>query len=115
MKNISAVDLRKLRETKDIVVINVLPPESFRGERVPGSINIPAQDNDNFERQVEAVGGGKDRGVVVYCASEECDASPKAAERLEQAGFTEIYDFTGGTREWGEEYELAPTRKAQAA
>jgi len=40
--------------------------------------------------------------VVVYCANAECDASPKAAERLEEAGFTDVVDYQGGTQSWEE-------------
>ena len=48
------------------------------------------------------VGGKKDKPIVVYCASTTCDASPKAARRLNEAGFSKVYDYEGGVKAWKE-------------
>ncbi|MCG5516796.1 MULTISPECIES: rhodanese-like domain-containing protein [unclassified Ectothiorhodospira] len=44
------------------------------------------------------VAGGKDRKIVVYCANFDCDASRKAAAKLDNTGFTDVLDYEGGTR-----------------
>lgn len=88
-----------LDKNKDVLVINVLPPEHFREHHIPDSMNIPVQDDD-FVEQVESAASSKDQKIVVYCANTECDASPKAARKLEDAGFTNICDYEGGMEEW---------------
>jgi len=101
MKSISRDDLKQMNETEheDFVLINVLSREAFNREHIRTSINIPV-DEPSFLEQVEALAGSKDRKIVVYCANFDCDASPKAAKKLEDAGFTEVYDYEGGTKDW---------------
>jgi rhodanese-related sulfurtransferase len=85
----------------DLVLINVLGQEPFEQAHIPGSYNIPVGERDFVER-VEDTVGNKHSKVVVYCASFECNASPTAARKLEQAGFSQVYDFEGGTKDWRE-------------
>jgi rhodanese-related sulfurtransferase len=102
MKTIEAQTLQKMQQdTPDLPVVNTLPEESFAATKIPGAVNIPGTSND-FVEQVEQQAGGKDRPVVVYCASAECDSSPKAAKRLEEAGFTQVFDFEAGAKGWQE-------------
>jgi rhodanese-related sulfurtransferase len=108
MKTISRDDLKKMNETEheDFVLINVLPRDAFNKEHIRTSINIPV-DEPSFLEQVEAVVGSKDRKIVVYCANFECDASPQAAKKLEDAGFTQVFDYEGGTKDWFEQKNAA--------
>ena len=102
MREINAHELRKLRDRKDnFLLLNVLQPEEFREEHISGSENIPVNDPE-FVKKATSTLGSKDKKVVVYCASTECDASEKATKMLEEAGFTNVYDFAGGMREWRE-------------
>jgi rhodanese-related sulfurtransferase len=36
----------------------------------------------------------------VYCASIDCHSSTDAAKKLDQAGFTNVYDYRGGAKAW---------------
>lgn len=92
---------RTMQSKHGIAVINVLDAEQYNKEHIPGTDNIP-QAAEDFVRRVEQKVGEKDRPVVVYCASTECDASPKAAKKLEDAGFQNVYDYEGGTKAWKE-------------
>jgi rhodanese-related sulfurtransferase len=49
---------------------------------------------------VEQEAGGKDKPVVVYCASQQCNSSEKAGNKLEAAGFTAVSRYTGGAAAW---------------
>lgn len=104
MQPISKDELRQMNEVNhdDFVLINVLPRDAFNKQHIRTSINIPF-DAEDFVELVEQVAGSKDRKIVVYCASHECDASPKAAKKLEDAGFSQVFDFEGGTKEWFED------------
>ena len=100
MQNISAQQLKDMMDKQpDLTLINVLDNEQFHMKNVPGSINVPVA-KDHFPEKVEKETGGKDAPVVVYCASMDCKASEKAAKELEEAGFTEVYDFVGGVKAW---------------
>lgn len=97
------------------VLVNVLGPEAFREERIPGSRNVPVTRDDLVER-VDRLAGGRDLPVVVYCASEDCDASPRAAGRLASAGYSAVYDYSGGLRAWtasGRAVESGPARASR--
>lgn len=108
MKPISRDDLKTMNETEheDFVLINVLPRETFNKQHIRTSINVPVADDD-FVRKVEEVVGDKNRKIVVYCANFDCDASPKAAQKLEDAGFTQVFDYEGGTEDWFEQKKAA--------
>lgn len=103
MHAISREDLKKMMhdENVDFVLINVLPADAFNQQHIRNSINMPLK-TQYFDRRVAEVVGNKERKVVVYCASFDCDASPKAATELEAEGFTDVYDYEGGTKDWFE-------------
>ena len=102
MQTINAKTLEeKTRSSEEVLVINTLDAEHFDKTHIPGSVNIP-QAADNFVSEVEKTAGRKDREIVVYCASESCDSSTKAAGKLNEAGFTNVKDFEGGAEGWKE-------------
>jgi rhodanese-related sulfurtransferase len=101
MQTLTVEEFRTRRAKEDPLVVNTLPEDAFRDAHIPESKNIPQSDPD-FEKRVAEIAGGKERPVVVYCASAECDSSPKAAKKLEQAGFRRVYDFEGGLKAWKE-------------
>ena len=102
MLPINRNELKEMNQShQDFVLINVLEQEQFNKEHIRTSINIPVGDDD-FVGKVKEVAGTKDRNVVVYCASFDCDASTKAAKKLEDAGFKCVFDYEGGTKDWME-------------
>jgi len=90
---------QKLDNNEDFTFLNVLPCEYYEKEHIPGSKNIP-YNSDDLEEQVEQMAGSKDAEIIVYCTNEDCPASDKAANRLMDAGFTNVKDFSGGMEEW---------------
>lgn len=106
MQSLTRDELKTMNEIRhdDFVLLNVLPPEDFNRRHIRTSINIP-NEREDFAEAVETVAGSKDRKVVVYCASFDCPASLNAARKLEEAGFTEVYDYEGGTSDWFERKE----------
>lgn len=108
MKTIDRETLKRMNEVEheDFVLINVLPREAFNERHIRTSINVPVALED-FAERVAAVAASKDRKIVVYCANFECDASPKAARKLEEAGFSKVHDYEGGTQDWFEQKQAA--------
>jgi rhodanese-related sulfurtransferase len=83
------------------VLINVLSEESFQksnGLRLPGSYWIP---NAEVDRKVPLM-FSKNKEMVVYCSSFDCTASEKAAEKLQDMGYTNVHVYKGGVKEWKE-------------
>jgi rhodanese-related sulfurtransferase len=102
MKTLTYDQLQKMKKNKeDFLLINVLPAETFKEDHIPDSINVPVNSPD-FESQVEQAAGSKDKKVVTYCASFDCSASRKAAEKLDKAGFKDVSAYEGGMKEWKE-------------
>jgi len=94
---IAANDLKEALESeRPPVLINVLPREAHEAKHIPGSVNVPVGDID----RVEALVPNKDEPIIVYCANADCTASPKAAEKLEEMGYTEVADFEDGYAGW---------------
>jgi rhodanese-related sulfurtransferase len=108
MKTITTGELKALREKNgDLTLVNTLGAGSFEKTRIPGAVNIPLDSND-FASRVEQEAGGKDKPVVVYCASSHCNSSEKAAKKLEEAGFTAVSRYTGGAAAWQEDAAEEP-------
>ena len=80
---------------KSVVLINVLPPQTFNDCHIPSSINIPV---DNLEAASKKL--SKDQEIIVYCARYTCNASRNAWHMLKKLGFDNVKAFEGGMLEW---------------
>jgi rhodanese-related sulfurtransferase len=80
-----------------IALVNVLGHDQFKQKHIPNSINIPVAELDRFEDMF-----GKEKEIVVYCASFDCEASSRAAEALSERGFSHVFDYEGGLADWEE-------------
>ncbi|WP_340105328.1 rhodanese-like domain-containing protein [Rhodohalobacter sp. 8-1] len=98
MNTLSANDVREsMNSTEDTILVNTLDADSFQAKHIPGSINIPTAKIDNIAGTVLP---DKNQEIIVYCANEDCTASPEAAEKLEGMGYTNVYDFEAGLSGW---------------
>lgn len=99
------IDARQLHgmieQRDDFLLVNTLPTDSFDATQIEGAVNIP-QERDDFVDQVTKRMNDKKKPVVVYCANEACDSSVRAAEKLEDAGFEQVLEFTAGAKGWEE-------------
>jgi rhodanese-related sulfurtransferase len=108
MTPITAEQLQSMQDrNRDLILINTLSADDFEATKIPGAINIP-QDEEGFVDQVERRAGGRDKTLVVYCASPECESSSQAARKLEKAGFEKVFDFEGGFQAWQQSQQNAP-------
>ncbi|MEX0729125.1 MAG: rhodanese-like domain-containing protein [Planctomycetaceae bacterium] len=99
METISREKARELMdEGKGTAVIEVLSPEKFEQFHLPGAKNVPL--DDQFEAHIQEEVPDKSQQVVVYCQSAECDASPKAAQKMGELGYTHVYDYEAGKTDW---------------
>ncbi len=101
MRKINREEARSLLEDgKHVAVIEVLGPEYFEKFHLPGARNVPL--DDQFESKIQDAVPDKSQPVMVYCLNEDCDASPKAAQKLEELGYQEVYDYEAGKMDWKE-------------
>lgn len=82
-------------------VIDILPEGSYEDEHIPGAVNIPLGDAE-FATRVREFTGQPDpkTTVVVYGEDADVDDSTRAAEKLFEMGFEQVFDFEGGLAEW---------------
>ena len=84
-------------KSRGYVLINVLRPTEFAAQHIPRSINVPVDDIDVLNDLYS-----KDKEIILYCASAQCDASPRAARLLAASGFENVFDFSQGLSDWRE-------------
>jgi rhodanese-related sulfurtransferase len=111
MNTITATQLKRMMDgDESFDLVNVLPEEDFQKQHIPGSINLPVKNHDFVSQVQQRVGGDKEREIVVYCASKQCDASSTAARNLERAGFTNIEAGMQGWKEAGHPVDTGAVR-----
>jgi len=98
MKTISAQELKKkIDDKEDFELVDVLGTESFKSKHIPTSKDI---DVGEIEDRAEKELPDKNKEIIVYCASKTCQASPNAAKKLEEMGYTNVIDFEDGLAGW---------------
>lgn len=85
------------REGRDFVLIDTLPATIFAEGHLPGAINIVS---DDIVAQAPKRLPDLNAPIVVYCASANCRRAGLSAQRLEQLGYTRIFHYEGGKKEW---------------
>ncbi len=85
----------------DVLVLDVRTVDEYRTGHMVGAQNIDAGDQGLWERRTSAL--DRDQPTVVYCQSGR--RSAEAAQRLVDAGFTQVYDL-GGIQDWFDGGEL---------
>ncbi len=98
MNTIKKEELKGRLDDHNLTIIEVLKPEEYEKGHIKGAINIPlgtiaSEVKQRFD---------EDQEMVVYCSNHECTASPTAARKLEGSGFSKVYDYEGGKKEWKE-------------
>jgi phage shock protein E len=78
-----------------ITVIDVRTPSEFASGHLTHAVNIDVN-GDTFDSQVSAL--PKDNTYFVYCHSG--NRSAVATARMSKAGFTKLYNLTGGVADW---------------
>lgn len=109
VKYITKADVqKKVKDNKDLVIIDVLSPKSYAAAHIKGAINIPLNKlhNDDILKSLD-----KNKTYIVYCASKQCKASTKAAKLLLDHGFKNVLDYENGIAEW--KAEKLPTETAE--
>lgn len=98
-KTISRDELKQMiDENKDFQLVETLPAKYYKKFHLPGAKNV--EFNEDFDDAIAEAAPDKSKTTVVYCMDAECDASPKAAKRMEELGYTDVYDYEEGKMDW---------------
>lgn len=99
---IEAKELKeKISSGDDFVLVDVLGEDSYNARHLPGAINIPVN-ADDFDKKIKKAVPDTTKEVILYCASETCQASSAAARKLVQLGYSNVKDFESGLAGWQE-------------
>lgn len=108
------VEQKSVEETKaalgDVQFVDVRRPAEHANGHAPGTINLPLH---SLSRELDRL----DPAKPTYVICQSGYRSSVGASLLENAGFTEIYNVTGGTKAWidaGFETEVSATACARS-
>ncbi|MDY2663094.1 rhodanese-like domain-containing protein [Bariatricus massiliensis] len=89
----------KMDNDENIVILDVRTLEEYDEKHIPGAVVIP---NETIKKETLKELPDLEQEILVYCRSG--NRSRQAAEKLIEAGYTNVYDF-GGINEWTYETE----------
>jgi thioredoxin len=87
----------KIKTTENPQILDVRTPDEFESEHIDNAINVN-WNSDDFT--AKAIAYDKTKPVFVYCLSG--GRSKKAAAKLQELGFTNVYELEGGILNWNE-------------
>ncbi len=96
----------KLKSTNNPQILDVRTPKEFADQHLDNAININ-WNSDDFVANANKY--DKSKPVFVYCLSG--GRSKQAASKLEELGFTKIYELQGGIMKWNAEGFAGPNDK----
>ena len=98
-KNSKTIDAKafseKIATTPNPQILDVRTPEEFSSDHIDRAVNVNWL-GDNFVAEAEKL--DKTKPVFVYCKSG--GRSQSAVQKLEELGFTNIYQLQGGILKW---------------
>ena len=95
-KSLSATSFaEKINATDNAVVLDVRTPGEFEKGHLADALNMDWNGSE-FESQLATL--DKEQPVFVYCLSG--GRSAKAVAKLQEEGFTNVYEMPGGMMEW---------------
>jgi rhodanese-related sulfurtransferase len=92
-------DAFTLWSEKQAVFIDTREPEEYGGGHIPGAINLPFEQWDQYWDRVKARLTPQTK-IVCYCGGLDCELSLDAARELKVIGYPNAYIFFGGIKKW---------------
>ncbi len=89
--------LEKIEGGEPIVIVEALGASYYESAHLPGAVNLP---HDRVEELASEVLPDKDAEVVVYCSNLACQNSVIASRRLEELGYTNVFEYEEGKQDW---------------
>lgn len=87
---------KEITTKKDIQILDVRTPGEFFGGHIKNAMQADWNNKAEFERRLGFV--DKNKPVYVYCLAGGRSAA--AAAKMRKAGYTNVYELSGGTNAW---------------
>ncbi len=89
-------DLVKLTKSNtSYVLVDARKRDQYDKEHLPGAVSIPLSTTDSYASKLN-----KDQLIVIYCEDYKSPVSTDSAKEFMKLGFTNIWDYKGGIKEW---------------
>jgi rhodanese-related sulfurtransferase len=85
----------QMKSNADFLLVDARPREEYAMAHIPGAISMPLNEIPQYAGSLD-----KGRMIVTYCGNYNCPISTEAAEKLISLGYTNVYDYKGGIKEW---------------
>lgn len=92
---LSAAEFNRKSSRKDAIVVDVRTSGEYASGHLPNAVLIDFNQPDFMQRMRQY---SSDTELLLYCASG--NRSAKALLQLTKAGYTKVYDLTGGIASW---------------
>ncbi len=96
---ITYVEMKILSEDKDTLILDVRGAVDFKNGTIATARNMPIY-SSLTERQALLSDIRKLHRIIVFCERPECIFSSEIAQFLKFNGFTNVFSYPGGYREW---------------
>lgn len=93
IKEITVEELKEKMQHEKVILVDVRDEEDYKKQHIPNAVFL---DQYNFNEFVEET--DKKQTIVVHCY--RGNRSKKTVSRLMGKGFKEVYNLTGGFKDW---------------
>jgi rhodanese-related sulfurtransferase len=97
MTDVGNVRLTHLLNREGATALDIRETKEIDGTKLIGAVHVPLS---QLKERVASLSLDKSKPIVVYCARGQ--RGPMAASDLKAAGFTQIFNLTGGFKAWTE-------------
>jgi rhodanese-related sulfurtransferase len=91
-----AQQMRSMIDAGGVTVVHALDAEHYARGHIPGAVNI---DYEKMAR--DQLPADKEAALVFYCAGGMCPVGRMAADKAAQWGYTKVWVYEGGIKDWG--------------
>ncbi len=98
--DVSTEQLRRILLDGSAVLLDTRSVAEFEAGHIPGAVVLDAPAAEQVAAVSRLVGGDKSKAVVLYCNGPYCQASRRLADRLVDAGFSNVRRYQLGVPVW---------------
>jgi len=105
MKRITTDELRARMARDGLMLLDVRGDVPYENEHIPRSLSVPVDEIDERVRELSRDGPwplDKEETIITYCGGLACPLSARAAEKLEEMGYSNVLHYAEGIAGWKE-------------
>jgi rhodanese-related sulfurtransferase len=91
--DVSVQQGKEMIDSGEVFILDVRTQEEYDDGHIMGSTLIPVDELDSRLKELP-----RDKKILVYCRTGQ--RSLTASEKLENSGFTQLYNMKGGITDW---------------